>query len=96
MLEDRSFGSTWRSRVILRQRERPQSGPVSAALFNANRIAEGVELTLCRSSLELILAVENGAPIDSLVSFLSDTVSPTQLEILSSLMDQKKIESLWP
>jgi hypothetical protein len=68
----------------------------ATALFNANRIAEGVELTLCRSPLDLILAIENGAPIDSLIAFLTETVSPTQLEILSSLMDQKKIESLWP
>jgi hypothetical protein len=68
----------------------------ATALFNANLVSEGVELTLCRSPLELIVAVENGAPIDSLISFLTETISPTQLEILSSLMDQKKIESLWP
>lgn len=68
----------------------------ATALFNANRITAGTELTLCRSPLELIIAVENGAPIESLISFLTETVSPTQLEILSSLMDQKKIESLWP
>jgi len=67
----------------------------ASMLFNEHRIAEGTDLMLCRTPLDAILAVEQGAPIESVTAFLTESVSPRQLEILSSLMDQKKIESLW-
>lgn len=64
-------------------------------LFNQHRIAEQTELMIFRSPLELILAVENGAPIESVIAPLTECINPLQLSVLSSLMDQKQIESLW-
>jgi len=43
----------------------PESIEPATALFNAHRIDDDDDLLICRSPLEAILAVENGAPIDS-------------------------------
>ena len=67
----------------------------ATTIFNAHRAAEEAELMLCRSPLDVILAVEQGAPIESVVAFLTESVSPHQFEILSSLMDQRRIEACW-
>ena len=66
----------------------------ASLLFNAHRLA-GSDLLLHRSPLDAIIAVENNAPIESVTSFLTETVSPHQLEMLASLMDEKKLENLW-
>ena len=43
--------------------------------------------------LAVILAVENGIPIDSVVSFLAP-ISAQSLEALAILMDNRKVEHL--
>jgi DNA primase len=61
-------------------------------LFNIDRVAEGGDLYVCRDPLRAILAVENGVPAESVVSFLSP-ITAQSLEMLSSLMDEKKVET---
>ena len=63
-------------------------------IFNSRRV-EGTDVRLCPSVLDLIRAVENGTPIESVIAFLTHPVSAQQLEQLSSFMDDQKIESLW-
>ena len=55
-------------------------------IFNAHRAMEG-DLDLTRDPLEVLLAYENG--VENVVSFLTDTIQPLQLEMLASLMDQR-------
>ena len=55
-------------------------------IFNAHRAMEG-DLYLTRDPLEVLLAYENG--VENVVSFLTDTIQPLQLEMLASLMDQR-------
>jgi hypothetical protein len=61
-------------------------------LFNADRVAEGGDLWVCRDPLAAILAVENGIPAENVVSFLAP-ITAQSLEVLSSLMDERKIET---
>ena len=61
-------------------------------IWNAERIAEGGDLFVCGDPLQVILAVENGIPIENLVAFLTEAISAQQLEMLASLMDTKNIE----
>jgi hypothetical protein len=61
-------------------------------LFNADRVAEGGDLWVCRDPLAAILAVENGIPVENLVSFLAP-VTAQSVKMLSSLMDERKIET---
>jgi len=68
-------------------------GPESA-IFNQHRLAEGTELLIFRSALDAILAVESGAPIDSVAAFLTETVSPSQLDLLQHVMLERQIGSL--
>jgi len=70
----------------------PESIDPAAILFNAHRVAQGGDLFVCRSPLEAILAVENGAPIDSVIAFATPLVSPQQWEMLASFMDEHQIE----
>ena len=42
---------------------------------------------LTRDPLEVLTAYENG--VENVVSFLTDTIQPLQLEMLASLMDQR-------
>lgn len=60
-------------------------------IFNAHRAAEG-DLYLTRDPLEVLLAYENG--VENVVSFLTDTIQPPQLEMLASLMDQRNCYSV--
>lgn len=53
-------------------------------IFNAHRVTEG-DLFLTRDPLEVLLAHENG--VENVVSFLTETYNPLQLEMLASLMD---------
>jgi hypothetical protein len=64
----------------------------SSHLFNADRVAEGGDLWVCRDPLAAILAVENGIPVENVVSFLAP-ITAQSLEMLSSLMDERKIET---
>lgn len=61
-------------------------------IFRQECVAEGGEVSVCRDPLALILAVENGVE-DTLVSFLTEGITAQQFEQLSSLMDEKKIET---
>ena len=60
-------------------------------IFNANRGGEG-ELVLTRDPLDVLLATQNG--IDNAVCFLTQTVSPQQLQIMAAFMDNAGIEHL--
>ena len=60
-------------------------------IFNANRIGEG-ELVLMRDPLDVLLANQNG--IDNAVCFLTETVTPHQLQILAAFMDSSGIEAI--
>ncbi|MGO8866408.1 MAG: CHC2 zinc finger domain-containing protein [Alphaproteobacteria bacterium] len=62
-------------------------------IFNAERLIQGGDLLVCHDPLALLLAVESGIPAECLVSFLTETIAPEQLEQLIVLMDFKKIES---
>lgn len=55
-------------------------------IFNAHRAIEG-DLYLARDPLVVLTAYENG--VENVVSFLTDTIQPIQLEMLASLMDQR-------
>jgi DNA primase len=58
-------------------------------IFNAHKVHEG-PLTLVREPLQVLKAHEGG--IDNVVAFLTETTSPIQLEILSSLIDERHCE----
>ncbi len=53
-------------------------------IFNAHRAMEG-ELYLTRDPLEVLLAYENG--VENVVSFLTDTITAAQLQMLAALME---------
>ncbi|WP_133122930.1 CHC2 zinc finger domain-containing protein [Zhengella mangrovi] len=66
-------------------------------IFNAHALealpsGEEGELFLARDPLEVMLAAENG--ITNVVSFLTDSIRPEQLEMLSGLMDTLGCEHL--
>ncbi len=69
----------------------PNGFDPNAVIFNGHRISEGTELFLLKDPLQLIQAVSSGIPIDSVVSFLGE-ITALQLEMLASLMDERKIE----
>ena len=50
------------------------------------------ELHLVRDPFEVMRAMKNG--IENVVAFLTEAVTPQQLEMLSSLMDERKCETL--
>lgn len=64
----------------------------ASAIFNANRLAEGGDLFVCRDPLQVLVAVENGVAPDNVVAFLTDGVAGQQLEMLAALLDEKKME----
>lgn len=70
----------------------PESIEPATILFNGHRIPKGGDLFVCRTPLDAILAVENGAPIDSVVAFATPLVSTQQWEMLAGFMDEKRIE----
>jgi hypothetical protein len=59
-------------------------------IWNAHRVTEG-DLFACRDVLEALGAMQNG--VENVVSFLAP-ITAQSLEMLSSLMDEKKIEHL--
>jgi hypothetical protein len=50
------------------------------------------ELILVRDPLDVLKAFESG--IENVVSFLTEGISSEQLQYLSALMDERRIESL--
>ncbi len=60
-------------------------------VFGADRVTEG-ELHLVRDPIEVMRACENG--IENVVAFLTEVVTPQQLDMLSSLMDERKCGAL--
>ena len=60
-------------------------------IFNAHRAIEG-DLYLTRDPLEVLLAYENG--VENVVSFLTDTILPSQLELLAALMRERNCTSV--
>ena len=62
-------------------------------IFNAHRIEDGEgELMLARDPLEVLVAFQAG--IANIVSFLTQTIQPHQLEMLAALMDTKHCDRL--
>lgn len=60
-------------------------------IFNAHRAQAG-ELYLVRDPVDVLRAYEAG--VENVVSFLTDTISAQQLEMLAALMDQKQVETV--
>jgi DNA primase len=60
-------------------------------VWNAHRIS-GSDLLVAKDPLQAMTEVQNGLPMDSVVSFLTEGVTPHQLEILAALMDENGIE----
>ena len=60
-------------------------------IFNAHRVVEG-ELYLVRDPLQVLTAHESG--IENVVSFLTEAISAQQLEMLASLLDEKRCDSV--
>ena len=69
----------------------PNGFQPSEYIFNANQVREG-PLTLVREPLQALKALEGG--IENVVAFLTDTITPQQLEMLASLMDQRGCEAI--
>lgn len=60
-------------------------------IFGAHRISSG-PLYLMRDPLDVLKAHEGG--IDNAIGFLTEVLSAQQLEMLSSLMDERKCETI--
>lgn len=60
-------------------------------VFNIHNIGEG-ELVLLRDPLEVMQATQNG--IDNAVSFLTQDICPTQLQLLAEQMDKAGCENM--
>lgn len=60
-------------------------------IFNAHNLHEG-PIVLLGDPLQVLKAVEGG--VENAVAFLTGSISPQQLEMLSSLMDQKGCDCL--
>ena len=69
----------------------PNGFDISAVIFGADRVETG-PLYLVRDPLGVMRAFENG--VLNVVSFLTEGISPQQLEQLASLMDERKCESV--
>lgn len=63
-------------------------------IFNAHRV-EGADLMIARSMLDLILTVENGTPIESIIAPLTQPTTSEWLAVVTAFLDDRKIESLW-
>lgn len=62
-------------------------------VWNTENVAEGGDLHAFHDPLDAILAVENGIPINQVVSFLAP-VTAQSLVTLAALLDELKIESI--
>ena len=60
-------------------------------VFNAHRIGEG-ETVLVRDPLEVMLAFQNG--VDNTLSFLTETCSAVQLQMLAAVLDETGCEAV--
>ena len=60
-------------------------------IFNSQTVFEGL-LTLVREPLQVLKAHEGG--MENVVAFLTDTVTPQQLEMLASLINQRRCEAI--
>ena len=60
-------------------------------VFNAHRIGEG-ESVLVRDPLEVMRAFQNG--IDNALSFLTETCSAIQLQMLAAVLDETGCEAV--
>ncbi len=60
-------------------------------IFGADRAQEG-ELVLIRDPLDVLKAYEGG--IENVVCFFTEAISSAQLQYLSVLMDERRIEAL--
>ena len=69
----------------------PNGFEPASIIFNASRVTGG-ELTLVRDPLQVLTAFESG--IDNVVAFLTESISPQQLEMLAALMDEKHCDSV--
>ena len=63
----------------------------STHIFGADRVKAG-HLTLLRDPLDVLRAAESGC--ENVVAFLTEEITPLQLEGLAALMDQRKCESM--
>lgn len=68
----------------------PNGVSPSEHIFNAHRVVAG-ELYLVRDPVQVLSAFEAG--VENVVSFISP-IGPENLEMLSSLMDERKIETV--
>jgi len=69
----------------------PNGFDPTSAIFNAHQVTDG-ELYLVRDPLQVLTAFEAG--IENVVAFLTEGITAQQLEQLSSLMDEKKCDSV--
>jgi DNA primase len=69
----------------------PNSFVPEEHIFNAHRIGEA-ELVLVRDPLDALLAVQNG--VESVVAFLTETISAEQLQRLAALIDEKGCDTV--
>lgn len=69
----------------------PKDFDPACYLFNGHQVGEG-ETTLMRDPLEVMLAHQNG--IDGGISFLTESVSPAQLQMLAAMLEEKGIAAL--
>lgn len=75
----------------------PKGFRPSDVIFNAHRVADeqeesGSELILARDPLEVMIAWQNG--VANAVSFLTETIRPQQLDLLSGFMEEMKCTQL--
>lgn len=69
----------------------PNGFDPGSVIFNADRIHAG-ELYLVRDPLRVLTAHESG--IENVVAFLTEGISPQQLEMLAALMDEKRCDTV--
>ena len=69
----------------------PKDFDPTCRLFGTQQAGEG-EIRLMRDPLELMLASQNG--VDGGVAFLTESISPAQLQLLATMMEEKGIDTL--
>lgn len=69
----------------------PNGFDLAGHLFNGVAVGDG-ELSIVRDPLSVLTAYEAG--IENCVAYLTETITAHQLEILASLMDERKVSSI--
>lgn len=69
----------------------PNGFDLADVIFNAERVVAG-ELYLVRDPLQVLVAHESG--IDNVVAFLTENIAAQQLEMLTSLMDERQCDTV--